>query len=169
MNANADQQGMALLMVLVMQLVLSLLATSAFQQAMLQQKMTANAWLGMSDRIHVRRALHRLEMAFLGNGLEVSEQAVLGIAPNDCGLAGWLQAKHALVPWKPFGTDGLIRYSYAVVRWQPQACVPEGAGHVAHSLVLKAQHPNDRVEFLQSMWSGDIDLPVYRRTNAKGR
>lgn len=151
MSPAHSVQGMALLMVLVFQLVLSLLGTAAFRDSGLQQKMVAHAWQGQSDRLIHHRMLIQLEGQWQGGGLVSYPQSVLGINARDCALSDWLHNDSAQAPWQPWAIYRQTQYDYLIVAWEAGVC--QGAlGVGAHTLIMRSHHSRGAVRFVQSLW-----------------
>ncbi|HEY7905748.1 MAG TPA: hypothetical protein VIC53_02375 [Wenzhouxiangella sp.] len=152
-----DQQqdkGVALLMVLAVQIVLSLLATAAIREAWLQQTMVGHAWHGASHRVLSNQALQELENQWLAGGLVMYDQASLGIAPNDCALSAWLERSRTNRPWTLWMETKDSEFSYLIVRWERGVCQIQDAPDLAHTLIVQAQHETQPPHYMQSLWMG---------------
>ncbi len=146
------EQGLALFMVLAVQLVLSLLATVAIREAWLQQTMVGHAWHGASHQVLFYRAMQQLEAQWLSGGLVVHEQATLGIATNDCALSDWLERTTANRPWTLWRQNKDSAFAYLIVRWAPGACQINEASASAHTLIVQAQHKNHPPQYITALW-----------------
>lgn len=152
-----DQQqdkGLALLMVLGVQIVLSLLATAAIREAWLQQTMVGHAWHGASHRVLSNQVLQELEAQWLAGGLVMYDQASLGIAPNDCALSAWLDRSKINRPWILWSRTKDRQFSYLIVRWEMGVCQIKGASDLAHTLIVQTQHKTHPPQYIQSLWMG---------------
>lgn len=145
---------MALFLVLVVQLVLSLMATMAIREAWLQQTMVGQAWHSASHQVWIYRAMEGLESDWLAGGLLVHDQALLGIASNDCGLSAWLEGSGVSRPWRLWHQTLNAQFSYVVIRWAPGTCQIREAIHPAHTILMRAQQKNHPPQYIQSIWMG---------------
>lgn len=162
MSPGESVQGMALLMVLVFQLVLSLLGTAAFRDSGLQQKMVAHAWQGQSDRLIHHRMLIQLEGHWQRGQLMSHQASVLGINARDCALLGWLSHDSDKAPWQPWTMHRKTRYDYLIVGWETGVCQASGR-FGAHTLVMRSSHPLKPIGFAQSLWMAGASHRSYWR------
>lgn len=147
------QRGLALFMVLAVQLVLSLLASVAIREAWLQQAMVGQAWHAASHQALSHRAMLQLEGDWLSGNLLVHNQTTLGIATNDCALSAWLDRTTDNKPWTVWQKKHGSVFSYLVVRWTLGACQMRDASAPAHTLILEAQHNNHPPRYITTLWS----------------
>jgi len=146
--------GIALFLVLAVQLVLSLMATMAIREAWLQQMMVGQAWQSASHRVLMHRAMEDLERDWLAGGLFVHDQALLKIDSNDCALSAWLKRSDVNPPWRLWRQIANGQFSYIVIRWAPGVCQTQDAAHPAHTILMKAQHHHHSTQYIQSIWMG---------------
>jgi len=146
--------GVALFLVLAVQLVLSLMATMATREAWLQQAMVGQAWDSASHRVLMHRAMEDLERHWLAGGLVSHDQVFLDIPSNDCALSAWLERTGTNLPWQLWRQTAHGRFSYVVIRWAPGVCQSQEATHPAHTLLMKAEHKTLPPQYIQSIWMG---------------
>ena len=146
--------GMALFLVLAVQLVLSLMATMAIREAWLQQTMVGQAWQSASHQVWMHRTMEGLESDWLAGGLLVHDQALLGIASNDCALSAWLEQSGTNPPWRLWRRTANGQFSYLIIRWAPGVCQIHDASHPAHTILMKAQYKNFPPQYIQTIWMG---------------
>lgn len=165
MRPGDSVQGMALLMVLVFQLVLSLLGTAAFRESGLQQKMVAHAWQGQSDRLIHHRMLTQLEGQWRAGGLVTHTRVELGINARDCALSEWLSNQPTAAVWQPWGAYGKTEYHHLIVEWEPAICQGD-MSLGAHTLLMRSRAPRRPDRFIQSLWMrGSVHRSYWRMSD----
>lgn len=152
-------KGMVVLMVLVSQLILSLWATAAWTDSVLQQKMIAQGWQDQVDELSLYQSFYRLEHRWQQNQLHGHAHSQLGIAHHDCALSAWLGGDVSQAPWALWHQQDQMIEHYLIINWASGVCHGSETTGSAYTLVLIRHHPNRPERWIQSMW---LDAPRQR-------